>query len=57
MASGLGGAKKPKCNTRKIQVGWLHYDSSKKKYISVRYCKGGGSRELFVNLNAGTRHH
>ena len=55
MASELGGAKKPKCNTRKIQVGWLHYDSSKKKYISVRYCKGGGSRELFVNLNAGTR--
>ena len=55
LASELGVAEKPKCSTRKIQVGWLHYDSSKKKYISVRYSKGGGSHELSVNLNAGLR--
>lgn len=24
LASELCGAKKPKCNTRKIQVGWMH---------------------------------
>ena len=55
MASGFCDIEKQKSCTQKIQVGWLHYDSSKQRYISVRYCKGGGSREISVNLSAGTR--
>ena len=55
MASESCGNEKQKSCTRKIQVGWLHYDLLKKRYMSVHYCKGGGSREIPVNLSAGTR--
>ncbi|KAK3703507.1 hypothetical protein QZH41_002223 [Actinostola sp. cb2023] len=36
----------PSVRTRKFNMGWIHYDEKKRKYIPVRYAKGGGSRQL-----------
>ena len=44
--------KKEKVKHRRIQMGWLHYDEQRGRYVSVRLNKGGGSREVDVPLNA-----
>ena len=38
--------------TRRIQMGWLHYDQQQGRYISMRLKRGGGTREVDVPLNA-----
>ena len=47
---GKGTAK-----TRKILIGWLHFDN-KKCFVSVRANKGGGTREVDVSLSARKEH-
>lgn len=44
--------KKEKKKHRRIQVGWLHYDEQRGRYVSMRLSKGGGSRDVDVPLNA-----
>ena len=48
---GKGTAK-----TRKILIGWLHFDDDKKCFVSVRANKGGGTREVDVSLSARKGH-
>lgn len=38
--------------TRKIQLGWMHYNEAKGKYIAVRMASGGGTRDVNINVNA-----
>ena len=38
--------------TRRIQMGWLHYDQQQGRDISMRLKRGGGTREVDVPLNA-----
>ena len=41
---------KPVANrTRHVSIGWMHYDDKKNKYVSVRYARGGGCRELSLS--------
>ena len=42
--------KKEKIKTRKIQLGWLHFDEKKQKFVSVRLIKGGGTRDVDVPM-------
>ena len=35
---------------RKIQLGWLHFDTQKKKFVSVRLLKAGGTTTVSVEL-------
>ena len=39
--------------TRKVQLGWLHFDDEKQTFVSVRTAKGGGTREVDIKLSAG----
>ncbi|KAK2562533.1 hypothetical protein P5673_014209 [Acropora cervicornis] len=50
-------AKKPqeKVKTRKIQIGWIHFNEKQERCISVRLQKGGGTREVHVPLNANVQ--
>lgn len=48
---GKGTAK-----TRKVLIGWLHFDDDKKCFVSVRANKGGGTREVDVSLSAREEH-
>ena len=41
-----------KVKTRRIQIGWLHFDEHGGKYVSMRLNRGGGTREVDVPLNA-----
>lgn len=38
--------------TRKVQLGWLHWNEKTEKFQSVRMMKGGGSREVDMPLEA-----
>ena len=40
---------------RKIQLGWLHFDPSQKRYVSVRLLKGGGTRTVSVEVNSNVQ--
>lgn len=40
--------KEDKKKTNKIQLGWLHFDEKKQKFISVRLMKGGGTRDVDI---------
>lgn len=42
----------PKEKTRKIQLGWLHWNEKTEKFQCVRMLKGGGSREVDMPLDA-----
>ena len=44
---------KSSLKTRKVQLGWLHFDDEKQTFLSVRTAKGGGTREVGVKLSAG----
>ncbi len=46
---------KRKTCTRKLQIGWMHYSPKLERYVSVRYSKGGGAREISMNLHANAR--
>ena len=41
---------------RKVHLGWLHYDEQKQKFVSVRAAKGGGTREVDIELTARKDH-
>ena len=38
--------------TRKVQLGWLHYNDKQKRYIAVRQNKGGGTRDINLSPDA-----
>ena len=40
----------------KVQLGWLHYEKQKQKFVSVRTAKGGGTREVDIELTARKDH-
>ena len=40
---------------RKIHLGWLHFDPSQKRYVSVRLLKGGGTRTVSVEVNSNVQ--
>jgi hypothetical protein len=42
--------KKQKTKTRKIQLGWLHFNEKKQKFVSVQLIKGGGTRDVDVPM-------
>lgn len=44
--------KEDKKKTNKIQLGWLHFDEKKQKFISVRLMKGGGTRDVDIPVTA-----
>ena len=37
--------------TKKIQLGWLHFQETVDRYVSIRQSKGGGTREITVCLD------
>lgn len=45
-----GGASK--VVSRKIRVGWQHFDRKQQRYISIRLVNGGGTRDIDVGINA-----
>ena len=44
--------KPAKEKTRKVQLGWLHWNEKTGKFQSVRMLKGGGSREVDMPIEA-----
>ena len=36
---------------RRVSLGWMHFNSTRKKYVSVRASKGGGTRTLDLPQN------
>ena len=38
--------------TRKIQLGWMHYNDEKGKYVPVRLQSGGGTRDVSISVDA-----
>ena len=48
------GKASEKKSLRKIQLGWLHYDGKKGRFIAVRHTKGGGTRDVNFTLDATT---
>lgn len=42
--------------TKKIQLGWMHFDQEKNKFVSVRLAKGGGTRDVEVLASASKEH-
>lgn len=49
-SSALEASEKPK-PTRNVQGGWMHYQSSKSKYTVVRLARGGGTRNISIQLH------
>ncbi|OWF51200.1 hypothetical protein KP79_PYT12981 [Mizuhopecten yessoensis] len=47
--SHLSGNKNAKKSTRKIELGWLHYDITSQMFKQVRKRNGGGTRKLDVD--------
>ena len=45
----------PVRSSKKVQVGWQHFNNQENRYVGVRMVKGGGTRELSIPLNASTR--
>ena len=41
---------------QRVQLGWLHYNDSKKRYIAVRQKKGGGTREIYLSPDVTVVH-
>ena len=41
--------------TRKIQLGWMHYNEEKQKYVAVRMASGGGTRDVNIRVNANAK--
>ena len=56
-AAGAAGTNRneTKRKTRKIQIGWPHYDAKKAAFVSVRANKGGGSRDVELPITADKR--
>ncbi|XP_038057921.1 uncharacterized protein LOC119729371 [Patiria miniata] len=48
----LVGNKHAKRTTRKIDIGWMHYDEVQKQYKQVRKQHGGGTRKLAVSKSS-----
>ena len=42
-------------SSKKVQVGWQHFNNQENRYVGVRMVKGGGTRELSIPLNASSR--
>lgn len=38
--------------TKRVQLGWLHYSDKQKRYVAVRQNKGGGTRDIFLSIDA-----
>ena len=38
--------------SKKIQIGWQHYNESERRYVSLRLVKGGGTREISVPMQS-----
>ena len=47
-------SKKKKKNekSRRVQIGWLHYNYKDSRYVAVRTSKGGGTRRIDINASA-----
>ena len=46
-------AKRSRCS-KSVSVGWMHYDSVKKKYLRVTEAQGAGVRQcIFLNETSG----
>ena len=46
-------AKRSRCS-KSVSVGWMHYDSVKKKYLRVTNVQGAGVRQcIFLNETSG----
>ena len=47
-------SKKKKKNekSRRVQIGWLHYNCKDSRYVAVRTSKGGGTRRIDINASA-----
>ena len=43
---------KKKVKTRRIQLGWLHFDEHSGRFVAMRLNRGGGTREVDVPLSA-----
>ena len=48
-------SKGKETSQRKILLGWLHFDPSQKRYVSVRLLKGGGTRTVSVEVNSNVQ--
>ena len=48
-------SKGKETSQRKIHSGWLHFDPSQKRYVSVRLLKGGGTRTVSVEVNSNVQ--
>ena len=61
-SSGNGTKRKPQLQTgskkqkhkssKKVQVGWMHYNEGQQRYVPVRMAKGGGARDIEMPLDA-----
>ena len=48
-------SKGKETSQRKIHLGWLHFDPSQKRSVSVRLLKGGGTRTVSVEVNSNVQ--
>lgn len=37
---------------KRVHLGWLHFSDKLNRYVAVRQNKGGGSREIYLSVNA-----
>lgn len=42
----------PTQRSKKIQIGWMHFNDKEKRFVAVRMAKGGGTREVSFPLQA-----
>ena len=38
--------------SKKVQVGWMHYNEDQQRYVAVRMSRGGGTRDINMSVQA-----
>ena len=39
-------------SSKKVQIGWMHYNENQERYVAVRMSKGGGTRDVDMCVDA-----
>jgi hypothetical protein len=54
--SQTGSKKQKQKSSKKVQIGWMHYNEEQQRYVPVRMAKGGGARDIDMPVNANIEH-
>ena len=54
--SQAGSKKQKQKSSKKVQIGWMHYNKEQQRYVPVRMAKGGGARDIDMPVDANIEH-